>query len=123
MKVDELNRAAQEAYTASARQKAVKAVKQKPQKGVRFEFKPTDSGSGYYLYYQNSNSVFTKEEMAAMAKIAYCGESDLEIRERLYRWLYHERRDIFQLVPIQNKFDDNLKALIILIKKSFKLRK
>jgi hypothetical protein len=123
MKVDELNKAAQDAYSASVRQKAVKAQKQKPHKGGRFEFKPTDSGSGYYLYYENSNSVFTKDEMTAMAKIAYCGESDLEIRDRLYRWLYNERRDIFKLVPIQNKFDDKLKVLVTLIKKNFKLRK
>jgi hypothetical protein len=123
MKVDELNKAAQDAYSASVRQKAVKARKQKPRKGGKFEFKPTDSGSGYYLFYQNSNTVFTKAEMTAMAKIAWCAESDLEIRDRLFRWLYNERRDIFKLVPIKDKFDDKLKTLVALIKKSFKLRK
>jgi hypothetical protein len=122
MQVDQLNKAAQAAHTASNRSKAVKALKTQAQKKDKIEIKATDSGSGFYLYYNNGNTVFSKSEMTSLVKIAHADADESEICERLFRWIERERKDVFLLVPIYDKYDEKLKILADLIRKKFKLK-
>ena len=125
MQVDKLNKAAQAANVASARTKSIagKAGKESS-KGVGENLKigGTDSGSSYYIYYRNSNVMFSRGEMTHLVKIANGKGADSEIRERLYNWFERERKDIFALIPMANKNDPRLKTIITVIKKNFKLR-
>ena len=122
MQVDALNKAAVAANKSSAGAKKVTASAPKKEQGT-VRIVATSSGSGYYLYYKNSNIVFSGDEMVQMVKIVNGEGSALEIAGRFLNWLERERRDVFGLVPIQDKFDPKLKSIISLIKKNFKLRK
>ena len=122
MQVDELNKAAIAADSAGKRSRAVSCKAGNPKaQGNSFRIDVTESGSSYYLQYRNDNVMFSRDEMIRLVKIAKADGTDLEIRERLYNWFDRERKDIFALVPIANKFDDKLKTLAALIKKNFKL--
>jgi len=82
------------------------------------------SGSGsYYIVCGNESVIFAKEEMEIMVKIVLGEGTELEIRERLYNWLAGERSDLLISASIADKFDDNLKALVRLLKGNFKLKK
>ena len=128
MQVEKLNDAAQAADAASARAKAAAGAAgrsrgtQKP-KGKGFRIAGSESGSSYYLYYGNNEMMFSRDEMTRLVKIANGAGTDLEIRERFYNWFEKERRDAFSVIPMANKFDEHLKALVTLIKKNFKFRK
>ena len=126
MQVAALNKAAKAANAAAARSRSVAEKPRSPGKSKsvkeNLSIKGTESGSSYYLYYQNANVMFSRGEMAHLVKITNTGGTDFEIRERLYSWFKRERKDIFATVPIADKFDDRLKTLAALIKKSFKLR-
>ena len=132
MQVVELNKAAQEADVASLRagklasekrgKKAEKAKGSSKSAEDNFRIDGTESGSSYYLHYRNDDLMFSRDEMIHLVKIVNAEGTDLEIRERLYNWFDRERRDAFAVIPIADKFDDRLKALVKLIKKSFKLR-
>ena len=116
MQVVELNKAAQQANAAAKRKGA---LAKKTDDNLRIE--GTESGSSYYLYYRNDNVMFSRDEMIDLVKIVNLKETDLEIRGRLYNWFVRERKDIFALVPIADQFDEKLKVLVNVIKKSFKL--
>ena len=116
MQVEELNKAA-EAADASAGTAGAKRGQ-----GTSFRIDGAESGSSYYLQYGNDNVMFSRDEMVHLVRIANAKGADLEIRERLYNWFDRERKDIFALVPIKDKFDDRLKALTALLRNSFKIR-
>jgi len=123
MQVDELNDAADAANAAFARAEGITNSRKAPKStGKNFRIDGTESGSSFYLHYGNDNVMFTRNEMIHLVKIVNAKATDLEIREHLYNWFDRERTDIFALVPIKSKFDDHLKALAALIKKSFKIR-
>ena len=67
--------------------------------------------------------MFSQSEMTHLVKIVNAPGTELEICERLFNWFNRERRDIFSFINIKNKFDDRLKEISAVIKKSFKLRK
>ena len=139
MRVDELNKA-QEADDAAASRtgKAGKGTgsagsgrvgsvaKPASRAGGRadknFRIDGTESGSSYYLHYGNNELMFSRNEMIHLVKMVNAGGTDLEIRERLYNWFEQERRDAFSVIPMKNKFDEHLKALVAHVKKNFKLR-
>jgi len=120
MQVDELNEAAIAADSARQKSRTISGKAKSSDGTMRID--ATESGSSFYLQYRNDNIMFSRDEMIHLVKIANGDGSDLEIRERLYAWFDRERRDIFSLVPIANKFDDKLKSLSALIKKNFKVR-
>lgn len=120
MQVDELNKAAQEAYSASARSKTQKSNTQSRQKKEKFNIDAT--GTGYYLRYQNDGIIFSKNEMVHLVKIVNGQGTDIEISGRLYNWFQQERRDIFAVIPIADRLDSRLKSLAAIIKKNFKLK-
>ena len=134
MQVDKLNKAAIAAQTASSKAASIRGSSSSKKSGnsklsgasksVKEELRITgaESGSSYYLFYRNSNVMFSRSEMTHLVKIVNVPGTDLEIRERLYRWIERERQDIFALVPFANKSDDRLKTISALIKKNFKLR-
>ena len=132
MRVDELNKAAAEANEAENRAKSSPRADSSPRGGsVRgkakaadngFTIRGTESGSSFYLHYGNDDIMFSRDEMTRLVKIVNGEGNSLEIRERLYNWFDRERRDIFSVVPIADKFDERLKALSALIKKSFAIR-
>ena len=124
MQVDELNKAAVAANAASARAAGITRSHKttKPAKET-FRIDGSESGSSYYIFYRNSNVMFSKDEMTRLVKIANASGTDLEIRERLYNWFDRERKDIFALIPLADKFDERLKTLTALLKKKFKIRK
>jgi len=82
----------------------------------------SDSGSGYHILFGSEWIAFTKGEINTMVKIVLSGESDLDIRGRLYNWLSRERNDILYSASIPDKFDKKLNSLITLINGNFKLR-
>jgi len=124
MQVDELNKAALE--TGETRDPGGSRGKQKKTKQEAIDgglsIRGTESGSSFYLHYRNDDIMFSRDEMIHLVKIVNGKGSNLEIRERLYNWFDRERRDIFSVVPIADKFDERLKALSALIKKSFAFR-
>ena len=129
MKVDEHNRAviaSAGSYTtgksSSAKTgKAGKTVGTQKAGASGFSIKSTESGSSYYLYYKNSNVMFSKNEMAQLVKIVNGPGTELEVRGRLYSWFDRERSDIFSLAKMNDKHDVRMKEIVKLIKKSFKL--
>ena len=123
MQVDKLNKAAVDVNTASRRAAGIARNQKaaKPQ-NEKLRIDGSESGSSYYLYYRNSNIMFARDEIIHLVKIAKAPGTDLEIRERLYNWFERERKDIFALLPMADKFDDRLKALAALLKKNFKIR-
>jgi len=133
MQADELNRAAEAAEAARAAGAAAERGKPPAGKagrsrgssraaGDNFRIDTTESGSSYYLHYRNDEVMFSRDEMIRLVKIANGEGTDIEIRERLYNWFDRERTDVFACVPMKDKFDERLKALAALIKKTFKLR-
>ena len=123
MQVEKLNKAADAANVASARAASItRGRKASKPETENLRIGGSESGSSYYIYYRNSNVMFSQSEMLHLVKIASAKGTDLEIRERLYNWFDRERKDIFALIPITDKFDDRLKALITLLKKNFKIR-
>ena len=128
MQVDELNRAAEaSAATAAAKTRSAAGkskTQAKPGSARRgYSIAGSESGSSFYLYCPNDEIMFSRDEMGLLVKIVNGKGTDLEIRERLFNWIERERRDVFAAISIANKFDDNLKMLAALIKKSFKTGK
>jgi len=127
MQVEELNKAAVAADAAAVRSASLSG-KAGPGRGSsktgdeNFRIDGSESGSSYYLHYRNNEVMFARDEMAHLVKIANGEGTDLEIRERLYNWFDRERRDVFAVVPMKDKFDEHLKALAKFLKKNFKLR-
>ena len=125
MQVTALNQATlSKAAAASAASPRKGAIVKKPSqpKNENMRIDGTESGSSYYLYYRNGSIMFSRDEMTHLVKMVNADESDLEIRDRLFRWFERERMDIFAVVPIADKFDERLKTLVKIIKKNFKLR-
>ena len=121
MQVEKLNKAAETANAASVRSKSL-AGKSGSSRGASFRIDGTESGSSYYLHYGNNDVMFSRSEMTHLVKMVNAGGTSLETRERLFNWFDRERKDVFSVVPIADKFDDRLKSLVTLIKKSFKIR-
>jgi hypothetical protein len=127
MQVDELNNATRAAHLASIRSaKLAGTVNKTTIKNTIKEEQPRiigpEGGSSYFLYYQNGNAAFSRDEMVHLVKIVNAGGTALETADRLFNWLKRERSDIFHLIPIKDKFDTRLKSLAVFIKKNFKIR-
>ena len=134
MQVDELNRAAIAANEAAAKTASARAAKGKSAAGKSksvgkpiggrdgYSIAGTESGSSFYLLCPSDELMFSRSEMAHLVKIVNAKGTDLEIRERLYAWFERERRDAFSVIPIADKFDNRLKIVAGLLKKSFKLQ-
>ncbi|MDR1838369.1 MAG: hypothetical protein LBQ93_02125 [Treponema sp.] len=86
------------------------------------DIKISESGSSYYIIYDNEWITFSKNEMTIIVKIALAEGEDIEIRERLFNWLSMERSDLLNAASIGNKFDEKLISLVSLIKNNFKLK-
>jgi hypothetical protein len=113
MQVEELNKTPAGAGAGTAKQ---------AKRRDSFRLEGSESGSSCYIVYNNDWIMFSRDEMAQLARIISAPGTDLEIRERFYRWLERERRDVLVSIPMANKFDEKLKALVALIKKTFKLK-
>jgi len=119
MQVDALNKTI---VKENARKK-VSVVKPARSAGKGFtEVKMSDSGSSYYIIYNNEWIAFAKDEITDIVKIALGSGTDLEIREKLYNWFSRERSDLLYTAAIGDKFDNNLKVLIALLRDNFKLK-
>jgi hypothetical protein len=119
MQVEELN-STLERSPAKASAGGETAKQKKAAAELRIE--ATESGSSYYVVYNKKWIMFSGDEIISMVKIVNGPGPDLEIRERLYNWFDRERRDIFESIPMQDKFDERLKKLSALLKKTFKVR-
>ncbi|MDR0655611.1 MAG: hypothetical protein LBG22_04785 [Treponema sp.] len=93
----------------------------KPARGDSFRLEGSDSGSSYYIVYNNDWIMFSRDEMVQLVRIVSAPGTNLEIRERFYRWLERERRDVLISIPMADKFDEKLKTLTTLIKQTLKL--
>jgi hypothetical protein len=83
----------------------------------------SESGSSFYLVYKGKWIMFSREEILALTKIIQGPGTDLEIRERLYGWIERERSDLFEAMPMPDKFDARLKKLIAVLRKNFRVRR
>jgi hypothetical protein len=131
MQADELN----QTMERSARAKAAKAAKgakaggktktagagAKAPEALRIEGSP--SGSSFYIVYNGKYVMFSRDEMIHMVSIVSAPVSELEVRENLFAWIERERRDVFESIPIADKFDERLKKTAALLKKNFKVKK
>jgi hypothetical protein len=115
MQVDELN-------ATLARPKPGAAKKTSPRGAGTFRIEGSESGSSYYIVYNGEWFMFSREEMIQVTGIVSAPGTDLEIRERLFVWLEKERRDVINAIPIKDQFDERLKKLVALIRKTFKVR-
>ena len=115
MQVDEINRV----ETAAVSRPAAPHAAREPS----FRIETAESGSSCYLVYKGEWIMFSKDEMIHVVNLINAGGTDLETRERLFNWLARERRDVLSAVYVKDKFDDKLKAISALIKKTFKVRK
>ena len=123
MQVDQLNKAAGAVNDAASREAGIKRERKTAKsEGEKLRIAGSESGSSYYIFYRNSNVMFSRDEMLQLVKIAGGKGTDLELSERLYAWFKRERGDIFALIPLADKFDDRLKTIAALIKKNFKIR-
>jgi len=122
MQVDELNRAEVAAAAPAGKGGKKRGRSTSKPKDEEFRIDGTESGSSYYLHYRNNELMFSRDEMVHLVKIVNGEGTNLEIRERLYNWFERERKDIFALVPMKDKFDERMKALVALFKKSFKIK-
>jgi len=123
MQVDALN---QTIINDTQRQKtdSTKTIKKiKVTNDIFSDIKISETGAGYHIHCNNQWISFTTGEITKMVKIVLGEGTDLEIRERLYNWLFKERADLLSSAGIANKFDDRIKPLIALLKKNFKLKK
>ena len=120
MQVDALNKTL---IKEDARKK-VSAAKKPAKTAERgfSEVKMSETGSSYYIIYNNEWIAFAKDEMTAIVKIALDSGTEIEIRERLFNWFSRERSDLLYSAAIADKFDDKLKSLIDLLKDNFKLK-
>ncbi|MDR2542027.1 MAG: hypothetical protein LBC80_01035 [Treponema sp.] len=113
MQVDALNQTIikEEQRKSSTAAKNKKTVKDAGFKNIKI------TASGCHIQFRNQWISFTNSEITALVKIAKGKGADLEIRGRLFTWLARERKDLLNTASIANKFDDNLKPLISLLKK------
>jgi hypothetical protein len=118
MQVDELN----DTVTRNAAAKT--AASKTPAKKTKGEMRiaASETGSSVYIVYNEKWVMFSQAEMVRLVKIVNGPGADLEIRERLFNWFDRERGDIFETIPIADKFDDLLKKVVTLLKKSFKVK-
>ena len=126
MQVDRLNQAAIDVDAAAAARTASRTKAKPKSADGNFRLAGTDSGSSFYLYYLNNDVMFSRDEFIHMIKMINAGGTDLEIRERLFNWFDRERRDVFAVVPVADKFDERFKAFVAFLKKNksiVKLRK
>jgi len=128
MQVTELNKAAQEANDASRRMQVItgragnNSSGKTAKAGDAFRIEGTKSGSSYYLFYNNSNIMFSRSEMIELVQISKGPGTVQETCERIYNWFVRERKDIFALVPFSDIYDEKLKIIVRLIKKNFSLK-
>lgn len=80
------------------------------------------SGSGYFIAYNSDWISFTKDEMAAVVKIALGEGTEPEITERLYNWFSRERGDVLITAAIAGKLDNKLITLISILKNNFRMK-
>jgi len=67
--------------------------------------------------------MISRDEIIHMVSIVSAPVSELEIRENLFAWIEKERRDVFESIPIADKFDERLKKIAALLKKNFRVSK
>jgi hypothetical protein len=89
---------------------------------AKMRIEGSESGSSYYLVYNNQWVMFSREEIIAMVNIVSVKDTDLEIRDRLFSWFERERRDVFSVLPMKDKFDEGLKKIVALFKETFRVR-
>jgi hypothetical protein len=118
MQIDELN--SKKLITGDVSSKEAKITTKKAAKDLRIE--AAGDKSSYYIVYNGQWIMFTDEEMLHLVKIVSGKDSKQELAERLYRWFERERSDVFGVIPIKNQFDEELLAVLELIKKTFKIK-
>ncbi|MDR1418993.1 MAG: hypothetical protein LBI86_01340 [Treponema sp.] len=122
MQVEELNNAVPQ--TAENTEKGMPGGRKgkAPSGTEEIRIEGSESGSSFYLVYKGKWIMFSRDEIITLAKIAAGPGTDLEIRERLYRWIEKERSDLFEAMPMPDKFDARLKKLIAVLRKNFRVR-
>ena len=128
MQVDELNRKITEdslRVNASSRKKTSASKTKESKKtakadGCFKDIKISGSKTGYHILCNTQWIAFTTKEISSMVKISKGTGTNLEVAGRLYNWLSRERSDLLNTASIVNKFDENLKSLVSMLKKNFK---
>jgi hypothetical protein len=126
MQAEELNNAMLQ--NAEDAKDAEKKTREGGQKGKaasgseELRIEGSESGSSFYLIYKGKWIMFSRDEITALAKITAGPGTDLEIRERLYNWIERERSDLFEAMPMPDKFDPRLKKLAAVLRKNFRVK-
>jgi hypothetical protein len=70
MQIDALGKAAKAVDTASARSKAIKGINKKTSaQSSKTTLKIEATGTGYYMRYNNSGTIFSNQEMVQLVKL------------------------------------------------------
>jgi hypothetical protein len=121
MQVDELNRTMERSAAAKTEKTNNTGITRKDD-GEELRIEGAESGGGFYIVYRGQWAIFSRDEIARMVRILSAPVTELERREHLFTWFERERRDIFGVIPIADKFDERLKKIAALLKKNFRLR-
>ena len=120
MQVDELNRTMERKAAAKAAMADTKVKTGKIQDVLRIEGSP--SGSSFYIVCNGQSIMFSRDEIIHMVHIVCAPGTKLEIQEHLLDWFTRERRDVFSVIPIADKFDERLNKIAALLKKNYRIR-
>lgn len=127
MKVQDLEAAAVEAESASARAGKIASAKGGPSRSAAagpdvFTIQAASDGSAYDLVWQGKWKMFTSDEMLAMVRIASNKDPAAQVGGRLYRWFLAERADVLHDIPFSGLADPKLKALVALLRNTFTVK-
>jgi hypothetical protein len=126
MQVDELNQTMERAAgTKNAKPKkaagktAKTAAKQAGKDELRIE--GSESGSSFYIVYRGQYVMFSRDEIAQMVRIVSAPVTELERQEHLLGWFERERPDLFSVVPVAGRQDQNVTGIAALLRKGFRI--
>ncbi|OHD25292.1 MAG: hypothetical protein A2Y38_08650 [Spirochaetes bacterium GWB1_59_5] len=134
MRAAELEFAAAELDSASARARHVAGAKPSSKRGAEaavgvaagagddFTIQAASDGSAYDLVHNGKWKMFTGDEMLAMVRIVSSKDPVSQLTGRLYRWLLAERSDVINDLSLAGLADPKLKKLVTLLRKTFTIK-
>jgi len=76
----------------------------------------------FVLEINGQRKFITREEMKTMVKISWASTKEMEVSQRLFSWLYNERKDVLIDGGIRSKQDKKLLEIVKIIKSKYKIK-
>lgn len=126
MEVEKLNEAQQKVIEASNRKvetASKKLGKKVAAQGNEYNIKKSAASGSYHLQHGGNWKLFTEEEMLALVRIAKEKKPQAEVIDDMVDWLDKERPDTYSDLNINPDSDEDIKALIKFLQKTFAIRR